>query len=176
MKLKVCVPILFVFAAITATNSFAESDAQAKLKAVVNKYMKMKGDPVPGVAVEMAEFVDREQTIVTMAETEIINALKKAGITVLAKGKPEFIIYGGVESNWSGQQVAFGTDVTVYDATITLKVIDTRKGIVIDTASAQVRKPHTSREKASREAIKEAGNAVAKKIVGILKPKTKTVE
>ena len=154
----------------------AQPDPQAKLKAVAKKYVDMPGDPVPGVAVEIAEFVDREKTYVTLAETEIINALKKAGVAVLAKGKPEFVIYGAVESNWSGRTHAYGTSAFVYEAAITLKVIDTRKGTVLDTASAQVRKVNPSPEKAAREAMVEAGQSAGKKIVNVLKDTPKTVK
>ncbi|MEW6358707.1 MAG: hypothetical protein AB1696_20395 [Planctomycetota bacterium] len=161
---------------IAAALCIAQPDPQAKLKAVVKKYVEMKGDPTPGVAVEIAEFVDREKTYVALAETEIINALKKAGIVVLAEGKPEYIIYGAVESNWSGRTQAYGTDAFVYEAAITLKVIDTRQGTVVDTASAQVRKINPSPEKAAREAMVEAGNSAGKKVANVLKAAAKTVE
>ncbi|NOZ21892.1 MAG: hypothetical protein GXP25_12490 [Planctomycetes bacterium] len=154
----------------------AQPDPQAKLKGVVKKYMEMEGDPVPGVVVEIAEFVNREKTYVTLAETQIINVLKNAGVAVLAKGKPEFIIYGAVESNWSGQAHAYGTSAFVYEAAITLKVIDTRKGTVVDTVSAQVRKVNPSPEKAAREAMVEVGNSAGKKVVTVLKDTAKTVE
>jgi len=172
MNVRAYVVVALTFAVALAAYAEETADAQARMKAVVAKYMNMPGDPAPGIVLEMAEFVDREQAIVTVAEAQIIEAVKKAGIPVLAKGKPQFIVYGGVQSNWGGQQNAFGTDVVAYEAAITLKIIDVRKGAIIDTASAQVRKVNVNREKASIEAMKEAGNAAAKKLVAILKAKT----
>lgn len=173
MNVRICVLVALVCSFVLPACGEEKGDAQAKLKAAVKKYMDMPGDPTPGVAVEMAEFVDRERTLVQMAETEIIDGLKKAGVAVLAKGKPEYVVYGAVESNWGGQQVAFGTDVSAYEAAITVKVIDTRSGTIVDAASAQVRKVNPSREAAAREAIKEAGTSAAKKIVDILKQNKK---
>lgn len=176
MRAKTCVWLLWTLCIACGYGYADHPDPQTRMKGVVRKYMEMPGDPSPGVAVEISEFVDRERTMIALAETEIIAALQKAGVPVLEKGKPEYIVYGAVESNWSGVQSAYGTPLFIYEAVITLKVIDTRKGTVLDTASAQVRKVGPSPEKAAREAIQEAGSAAGKKVAEILEPRTRIVE
>jgi hypothetical protein len=78
---------------------------------LIERVSQMPGPIVPGVMVEVREFIDRRETQTHLVQTAIEAALLKQGITVLDTGKPQFVVYGSSDTRYLDEKDLFGQPV-----------------------------------------------------------------
>jgi hypothetical protein len=106
---------------------------------------------------------------VSIAETQAIDGLNGAGVDVVVGASPKSIVRGTAHARSAGTQNAFGIEVFVYEASVSLDIINAADGTLLERVTAQARKTGTTRENAARDAIKEAAARVVGKVSAMVK-------
>ena len=176
MNAKIRLLSVFVLLATMGATCETTPTKEAQFGEPIQKYLDMKGEPTQGVAVEITEMVDDQKPAATVVEMEIINALRQAGIPVVAKGKPEFVVSGAAEAKFDREQDVYGITTMWYSALAAVKVVETRTGTILGAVSDHARMGGTSREVAANNALKKVAQTAAEKVVEAIKAKPKAAE
>jgi hypothetical protein len=140
---------------------------------LIERVSQMPGPIVPGVMVEVREFIDRRETQTHLVQTAIEAALLKQGITVLDTGKPQFVVYGSSDTRYLDEKDLFGQPVHFGQTVVTVKVTVVEGGKVLATVSEKARQAGTEPMSAAMSSLEAASQAAAKKVLDALKGKVR---